>query len=118
MFATPAFAQAAGSAAGGDPTSSLLSMAPLLIGFIVIMYLFMIRPQQQQAKRHKELLAGLKRNDTVVLNSGLIGKVTRIEDAEIMIEIATGVNVRVVKAMINEVRAKGEPTPSNDSKAA
>ncbi len=118
MFATPAFAQAAGSAAGGDTMGSLLGMAPLLIGFIAIMYLFMFRPQQQQAKRHKDMMDALKRNDTVVLNSGLIGKVTRIEDAEIMIEIATGVNVRVVKAMISQVRAKGEPTPSNDSKAA
>ena len=60
----------------------------------------------------------MKRNDTVVLSSGMIGKVTRIEDAEVMVEIATGVNVRVVKTMITEVRVKGEPAPANDSKAA
>lgn len=117
MFATPAFAQAAG-AATGNPTDGLIQMLPMLIGFIAIMYFFMIRPQQQRAKQHKAMLAGMKRNDTVVLSSGLIGKITRVEDAEVMIEIATGVNVRVVKTMINEVRVKGEPAPANDSKAA
>jgi preprotein translocase subunit YajC len=116
LFATPAFAQTAGaaSAPGGD----LLSMLPMLIGFVAIMYFFMIRPQAQRAKQHKAMLTALKRNDAVVLSSGLIGKVTRIEDAEVMLEIATGVNVRVVKALITEVRSKGEPAPANDSKAA
>ncbi|MBP2158532.1 MULTISPECIES: preprotein translocase subunit YajC [Asticcacaulis] len=116
MFATPAFAQAAGAAPA--PGGDLLSMLPMLIGFVAIMYFFMIRPQAQRAKQHKAMLGGLKRNDTVVLSSGLIGKVTRIEDAEVMLEIATGVNVRVVKALITEVRSKGEPAPANDSKAA
>lgn len=116
MFATPAFAQAAGAAPA--PGGDLLSMLPMLIGFVAIMYFFMIRPQAQRAKQHKAMLAALKRNDTVVLSSGLIGKVTRIEDAEVMLEIATGVNVRVVKALITEVRSKGEPAPANDSKAA
>ncbi|ESQ84522.1 preprotein translocase subunit YajC [Asticcacaulis sp. AC466] len=115
MFATPAFAQAAGAApaAGGD----LLTMLPMMLVLFGAMYFFMIRPQSQRAKQHKAMLAGLKRNDTVVLSSGLIGKVTRIEDAEIMVEVATGVNVRVVKAMIAEVRVKGEPAPANDAKS-
>ncbi|MEI9902803.1 MAG: preprotein translocase subunit YajC [Asticcacaulis sp.] len=117
MFATPAFAQGLGAAAGSaDPTGGLLGMAPFFVIMIGFMYFFMIRPQQQRAKQHKTMLTNLKRNDTVVLNSGMIGKVTRIEDADIMIEIATGVNVRVVKAMVSEVRVKGEPAPANDSK--
>jgi len=106
LFATPAFAQAAGAAA---PASDLIQMLVLPVAFIGMMYFFMIRPQQQRAKQHQAMIGGLKRNDTVVLNSGLIGKVTRIEDAEVMVEIASGVNVRVVKSMISEVRAKGEP---------
>ncbi len=114
MFATPAFAQAAGAAApGGD----FLGMLPLIIGFIAIMYFFMIRPQQAQAKKHKAMLAAIKRNDTVVMSSGMIGKVTRVEETEVMVEIATGVNVRVVKTMITDVRAKGEPAPANDKVA-
>ena len=62
------------------------------------------------------MVANLKRNDTVVLNSGLIGKVVRVEDAEIGLEIATGVTVKVVRSMISEVRARGEPAPANDAK--
>lgn len=115
MFATPAFAQAAGAAA--DPSGGLLQMLPMMLILFGAMYFFMIRPQSQRAKQHKAMLTALKRNDTVVLSSGMIGKVTRIEDTDIMVEIATGVNVRVIKAMITEVRVKGEPAPANDSKA-
>ena len=111
VFATPAFAQTAGAA---DPGGDLLSMLPLLIGFVAIMYFFMIRPQQAQAKKHKAMLSAMKRNDTVVLSSGMVGKITRVVDTEVMVEIARGVNVRVVKEMINDVRAKGEPAPAND----
>lgn len=119
MFATPAFAQAAAGAAP-DAGGGLLQMLPLFVIMIGAMYFLMIRPQSQRAKQMKAMLDGMKRNDTVVLSSGLIGKVTRIEDKEVMIEIATGVNVRVVKAMIAEVRAKGEPAPANtnNNKAA
>ena len=120
VFATPAFAQAAGAAAP-DTGSSLLSMLPIFLIMIGFMYFFVLRPQQQRAKQMKAMMDGMKRNDTVVLSSGLIGKITRIEDKEVMVEIATGVNVRVVKAMIAEVRAKGEPAPANtnkDNKAA
>jgi len=115
VFATPAYAQTAGAAASGG--NDLLTMLPMLIGFIAIMYFFMIRPQQQQAKKHKAMLAGMKRNDTVVLSSGIIGKIVRVEETEVMVEIATGVSVRVVKSMITEVRAKGEPAPANDKAA-
>lgn len=106
IFATPAFAQAAGAAP--SPTS-LIEVFILPVAFIALMYFFMIRPQQKRAKAHQAMIANLKRNDTVVLNSGVIGKVTRIEEAELNVEIASGVNIRVVKGMIAEVRAKGEP---------
>ena len=115
MFATPAFAQAAGAAAG-SPQDMILQFLPL-IGMIVLFYFLMIRPQQQRAKQHQAMLAALKRNDTVVLNSGVIGKVVRVEDKEVGLEIATGVTVKVVKGMIAEVRTRGEPAPANDSKA-
>jgi len=84
---------------------------------IVLFYFLMIRPQQQRAKQHQAMLAALKRNDTVVLNSGVIGKVVRVEDKEVGLEVATGVTVKVVKGMIAEVRSRGEPAPANDSKA-
>jgi preprotein translocase subunit YajC len=116
MFASPAYAQAAGAAAGGGgPQAMLLQFLPL-IALVVLFYFLMIRPQQQRAKQHQALIAGVKRGDTVVLSSGLIGKVVRVEDAEVGLEVATGVTVKVVKAMIADVRARGEPTPANDSK--
>ena len=114
MSDLPILLQAAGAAGTDNP---LITFLPLLV-LLPAMYFFMFRPQSQRAKKHQALLAALKRNDTVVLSSGIIGKVTRIEDQEVMLEIASGVNVRVVKAMITEVRVKGEPAPANDSKAA
>ncbi len=116
MFATPAFAQTAGAAAGGGAQEMLLQFLPL-IGLVVLFYFLMIRPQQQRMKAHQAMIAAVKRNDTVVLNSGVIGKVVRVEDKEVGIEIAQGVNVKVVKSMISDVRVKGEPAPANDSKA-
>ena len=58
----------------------------------------------------------MKRGDTVVLSSGVIGKVTRVDDAEVQVDIATGVNVKVVRSMISDVRTRGEPVAANDAK--
>jgi preprotein translocase subunit YajC len=116
MFATPAFAQTAGAAAAGGPTDMLIQFLPL-VGLVVLFYFLMIRPQQRRMKQHQAMISNLKRNDTVVLNSGVIGKVVRVEDKEIGVEIAQGVTVKVVKGMISEVRVRGEPAPANDSKA-
>ena len=77
----------------------------------------MIRPQQTRAKQHGAMVAALKRGDTVVLSSGLIGKVVRVEDKEVGIEIAQNVTVKVIRGMIAEVRVRGEPAPANDAKS-
>lgn len=116
MFATPAFAQTTGAAStSGGPQDMLVQFLPL-IALVVLFYFLMIRPQQRRMRQHQAMLAGLKRNDTVVLSSGIIGKIVRIEDKEVGVEIATGVTVKVVKAMITEVRTRGEPAPANDKK--
>ena len=116
MFATPAFAQTAGAAVGGGPQDMLIQFLPL-VGLVVLFYFLMIRPQQRRMKLHQAMITNLKRNDTVVLNSGVIGKVVRVEDKEVGLEIAQGVTIKVVKGMISEVRVRGEPAPANDSKA-
>jgi preprotein translocase subunit YajC len=116
MFATPAFAQAAGAASTGGPQDMLIQFLPL-IGLVILFYFLMIRPQQRRLKQHQQMLAGLKRNDVVVLSSGMIGKIVRVEDKEVGVEVATGVTVKVVKGMIAEVRSRGEPAPANDAKA-
>lgn len=116
MFATPAYAQAAGAAAGGGTEALLIQFLPL-VALVVLFYFLMIRPQQRRAKQHQATLAALKRGDVVVLASGMIGKVVRVEDAEVGLEVATGVTVKVVKAMISDVRVRGAPAAANDSKA-
>lgn len=97
----------------GGPTGLLVQLAPLLLLF-VLFYFMLIRPQQKRMKEHQSMVAGLKRGDNVVLSSGIIGKIVRVEDAEVGVEIAQGVTVKVVKAMITEVRAKGQPVTAND----
>lgn len=116
MFATPAYAQAAGGALGGGGATDMLVQFLPLIGLVVLFYFLMIRPQQNRMKQHQAMLGGLKRGDNVVLSSGVMGKIVRVEDAEVGLEIATGVTVKVKKAMIAEVQARNTPAPANDAK--
>lgn len=113
MFVTPAYAQAA--AGGAGPTAAFAQFIPLILIF-AIMYFLMIRPQQKRMKEHRAMIEAIKRGDTVVMSNGMIGKVTRVENEEAMVEIAQGVNVRVVKAMVSEVRNR-TAVAANDSKA-
>ncbi|MDZ4054402.1 preprotein translocase subunit YajC [Phenylobacterium sp.] len=94
----------------------ILQFLPLIL-LVVLFYFLMIRPQQRRMKAHQQMVADLKRGDSVVLSSGLLGKVVRVEDKEVGLEIATGVTVKVVRTMIAEVRVRGEPAPANDSKS-
>lgn len=80
-----------------------------LIAIFVVFYFFLIRPQQKRMKQHREMVSNVKRGDTVVTSGGLIGKVTRVEDTEVQVEIANGVHVQVVKSTLADVRTKGEP---------
>jgi len=84
------------------PFGTLIFFIPIIILF----YFLMIRPQQQQMKRHKAMIEGVKRGDSVTLSNGMIGKVTRVENDEAMVEISQGVNVRVVKSMISQVQTR------------
>jgi preprotein translocase subunit YajC len=106
MFVTPAFAQTP-SMLGGD--SMLVSLLPFVLIF-VIMYFLILRPQQKRAKEHAELIKNVRRGDTVITSGGLVGKVTKVVDDEMIeIELADGVRARQVRQMLSGVRAKGEP---------
>ena len=106
---TPAFAQSAAAPGGSD---ILVQMLPFVLIFI-IMYFLLIRPQQKRVKAHQEMIKNVRRGDTVVLNSGMIGKVTKvIDDNEAEVEIADNVKVKVIKSMIADVRNKTEPAPA------
>ena len=96
--------------------AQLVQFAPILL-MVELFYFMLIRPQQKRQKEHLNMLNNLKRNDTVVLSSGVIGKIMRVEDKEVGVEIATGVTVKVIKGMITEVRAKGESAAANDAKS-
>jgi preprotein translocase subunit YajC len=116
MFGTTAFAQTAAGAAGGGPQDIILQIAPLALMFVAF-YFFIIRPQQMRAKKHQAEVAAVKRGDTVVLSSGVIGKVTSVGDAEVSVEIAAKTEVKVVKSMISDIRTRGAPAPANDAKS-
>lgn len=75
-----------------------------IVAIFILFYFLLIRPQQKRMKAHQAMVAAVKRGDTVVLSNGMIGKVTRVENDEVMVEIAQGVNTRVVKSMVSEVR--------------
>jgi preprotein translocase subunit YajC len=88
-----------------DPLIS--TMVPLLLLF-GIFYFLLIRPQQQRLKAHQQLVASVKRGDTVVTSGGIVGRVAKVkDDGEIMVEIADNVQVRILKSTLTEVRSKG-----------
>jgi preprotein translocase subunit YajC len=117
-LASPAYAQAGGGAAQDTgPFGGMLPTIAILVLFFAMMYFTMIRPQQKRQKEHMAMVKALKRGDTVVLSNGMVGKVTRVEEDEAMVEIASGVNTRVIKTMITEVRTRGEPAATTTSKS-
>jgi preprotein translocase subunit YajC len=106
MFISPAHAQ---GLFGGEGGGMFVQLVPILLMF-VIFYFLLIRPQQQRAKTHREMVSNLRRGDTVVTSGGIIGKVTKVrDDNEIEVEIADDTRVRVIKSTVAEVRVRGEP---------
>lgn len=106
MFATPAFAQAAGASS----TSALAGSFIPLVLMIAIMYFLLIRPQQRKVKEHKAMVEALRRGDQVITQGGILGKVSRVmDDGIVEVEIAEGIKIRVVRATISQVVNKTEP---------
>ena len=108
FFISDALAQTA--APGGTGQEFVYQQLLMFVPIIAIFYFLLIRPQQKRAKQHQEMVKNVRRGDTVVTQGGLIGKVSKVvDDNEILVEIAEGVRVRVLRQMVSEVRAKGEP---------
>lgn len=98
-------------------SSLLINIAPF-VAIFAIFYLFVIRPQQQRAKQHRETLDNLRRGDTVVTAGGIVGKVSKVkDDGEVMVEVADGVQIRVIKATLSEVRSKTAPADAKTDKS-
>lgn len=97
-----AYAQAAGQPAQGD---TLMGLLPIILMF-VILYFLMIRPQMKKAKEHKAMLEGLQKGDEVVA-VGIVGKVTRITDSFVSLEVADNIVIQVQKQAVNQLLPKG-----------
>ena len=90
----------------------MVQIFPLLLIF-VIFYFLLIRPQSRRVKQHRDMIGAVKKNDVAVTSGGIIGKVTKVDESEIELEIASGVRVRVVRTMLSEVRPHNVK-PAND----
>jgi preprotein translocase subunit YajC len=108
VFISSAFAQTAPAAAagGGDIMSSLTGMLPLVLMFVVL-YFVMIRPQMKRQKEHRAMIDAIAKGDEVATAGGIIGKVTRLSEGFLHIEIASGVEVQVQRSAVAQVLPKG-----------
>ena len=106
LFISSAYAQTApAAAAGGDMMSSLTGMLPLVLMFVVL-YFVMIRPQMKKQKEHRAMIDALAKGDEVATAGGLVGKVTKLTESFLSIEVATGVEVQVQRHAVVQVLPK------------
>ncbi|HPU14942.1 MAG TPA: preprotein translocase subunit YajC [Polymorphobacter sp.] len=113
MFASPAFAQTAGAPGGA---AAFIQFAPL-VAIFVIFYFLMIRPQQKRVKAHRAMIDAVKKGDEVVTGGGLIGRVIKVSDGEVEIELSPTVKVKALKGTLTDVRTRGAPAAANDAKS-
>jgi len=108
VFISEAFAQAAPAATGGADSlfGSLGTMLPLVLMFVVL-YFVMIRPQMKRQKEHKAMIDALAKGDEVVIAGGMLGKVAKLGDSFLHVEIANGVEVQVQRPSVVQVLPKG-----------
>jgi preprotein translocase subunit YajC len=103
VFISSAFAQ---TASGGDMQSSFMSMLPLVLMFVVL-YFVMIRPQMKRQKEHRLMIEAIAKGDEVATSGGVIGKVTKLGEGYVSLEIASGVEVQIQRSAIVQVLPKG-----------
>ncbi|WP_110400877.1 preprotein translocase subunit YajC [Sphaerotilus hippei] len=105
MFISNAYAQAAPAAAASG-SSQLMSLLPLVLMFVVL-YFIMIRPQMKRQKEHKAMIDALAKGDEVVAGGGLLGKVAKVGDVYVSLEVSSGVEVQVQRASVVQILPKG-----------
>ena len=107
MFISSAYAQTAPAAApGGDMMSSFGSLLPLVLMFVVL-YFVMIRPQMKRQKEAKAMIDALAKGDEVVTTGGMLGKISKIGESYLTVEIASGVEIQVQRGAVVQVLPKG-----------
>lgn len=105
MFISEAFAQTTGAASTGA-ASSLMTFLPLVLMFVVL-YFIMIRPQMKRQKEHKAMIDALAKGDEVVIGGGVLGRVTKVGDQFVHVEVAAGTEVQVQRHAVTQVLPKG-----------
>jgi preprotein translocase subunit YajC len=105
VFISQAFAQTAPAASSGTE-SSLLSLLPIVLMFVVL-YFIMIRPQMKRQKEHKAMIDALAKGDEVVTSGGVLGKVSKMGDTFVGVEVAAGVEIQVQRSAVVQVMPKG-----------
>ena len=103
MFISNAFAQAAPAAA---PEGGLMSFLPIVLMFVVL-YFVMIRPQMKRQKEHKAMMEALAKNDEVITAGGVVGKVAKVGDTFVEVEVANDVVIQVQKSAVTTILPKG-----------
>ena len=107
MFISTAYAQTApAAAAGGGAESTLYSLLPLVLMFVVL-YFIMIRPQMKKQKEHKAMIDAIAKGDEVIIAGGIMGRVAKMGDSYLHIEVANNVEMQVQRAAVVQVLPKG-----------
>jgi preprotein translocase subunit YajC len=110
VFISNAFAQAAPAAAASG-TDTLFSLLPLVLMFVVL-YFIMIRPQMKKQKEHKAMIEALAKGDEVVIAGGVMGRVAKLGDSYLHVEVSSGVELQVQRGAIIQVLPKGTYSPA------
>ncbi len=113
MFITPAYAQTAAATGSGGAAGLINGILPLVLIFAVF-YFLLIRPQQKAAKTHRAKLAAVKKGDQVVTGGGLVGKVVRVDDMYVDVELGPNMKVKAVKTTLSDVIDPATAKPAND----
>jgi len=106
VFISQAIAQTAPAAAGGDTQSTLFSLLPLVLMFVVL-YFIMIRPQMKKQKEHKAMVEAIAKGDEVIIAGGVLGRVAKLGDNFLHVEVANGVELQVQRVSVVQVLPKG-----------
>ena len=106
MFISQAFAQTAPAAASGSTESTLFSLLPLVLMFVVL-YFIMIRPQMKRQKEHKAMIEAIAKGDEVVIAGGVLGRVAKLGESYLHVEVASGVELQVQRSAVVQVMPKG-----------
>jgi len=106
VFISNAYAQ---TAAASDPMGGFAGMLPLVLMFVVL-YFVMIRPQMKRQKEHKAMVEALAKGDEVITHGGMLGKISKVGEVYLGVEIAPGIEIQVQRSAVLQVLPKGTVT--------